>query len=402
MLAVDYDRLQIQQWLGRLGAGVTEDPYGVQGVFSFGQTSPEAKIDTTLLAPGTIKDVTGRIYPLSDLGLIQVNGAEAVKFLHAQLTNDVENLRDSQWRWFGYCNAKGRMQLSAAGYKAGETVSLICSRPLALPVSKRLGMFVMRAKAKVLDASNSYEIYGLQGDIDPLLHQLGVGATTPKTGERLTIVWGSETLELLALESSTTAGEPLNAASGASYPMHYPTRYLLVAPSGSAIWKEALVSGLMPSNSAEWRQSEVATASARIVPATYELFVPQMLNFESLGGVDFKKGCYPGQEVVARSQYLGKLKRRMFVATLENAASPPNAKAFEPAPALDVWASDSIDAKEPCGQVVLASSVPGEAVQVLFEAQTGAVEQGHIGLRDGAGQWYRLAVRPLPYALLEI
>jgi tRNA-modifying protein YgfZ len=402
MLAVDYDRLPIQQWLGRLGAGVTEDPYGLQAVFSFGQTTPETKFDTTSLAPGLTKEVRGRIFPLSDLGLIQGNGAEAVKFLHAQLTNDVEKLPDTQWRWFGYCNAKGRMQLIAAGYKAGETISLICSRPLAAPVAKRLGMFVMRAKAKVLDASSAFEVYGLQGDVGPLLRRIGVGATTPKTGERLTIAWGSETLELLALESSTTASAHLNAAPGTSYPMHYPARYLLVAPSGSAIWKEALVSGLMPSNSAEWRESEVATASARIVPATYELFVPQMLNFESLGGVDFKKGCYPGQEVVARSQYLGKLKRRMFVATLVNAASPANAQTFEPAPALDVWASDSIDAKEPCGQVVLASAVPGEEVQVLFEAQTGAVEQGLIGLRDSAGQWYRLAVRPLPYALLEI
>ncbi len=394
MLAVEYDRLPIQQWLGRLGASLAEDPYGVQAVFGAGATIPKATIHSSLPSRASTKDTAGKIFPLSDLGLIQVNGAEAVKFLHAQLTNDLEKLQDGQWRWFGYCNAKGRMQLSAAGYKTGETISLICSRPLAAPVAKRLGMFVMRAKAKVLDASSAYEIYGLQGDIGPFLSRLGVSASAPKTGDRLSIAWGGETLDLLALESFTTAGtDPHESAT---------ERFLLVAPVGSALWAEALASGLHPANSAGWRQSEVATASARIVPATYELFVPQMLNFESLGGVDFTKGCYPGQEVVARSQYLGKLKRRMFIATLLKGTPPSVTEFFEPEPALDVWASDSSDANEPCGQVVLASAVPGEAVQVLFEAQTGAVEQGGIGLRDNAGQWHPLTVRPLPYALLEI
>ena len=394
MLAVDYDRLPIQQWLGRLGAEVTEDPYGVQGVFSSGKGILDAKSGVGAAAPSLQIEPKGQIFPLSDLGLIQVNGAEAVKFLHAQLTNDVEKLQETHWRWFGYCNAKGRMQLSAAGYKKGEAIFLICSRPLAAPVAKRLGMFVMRAKAKVFDASSACEIYGLQGDIGPLLNRLGVSAMAPKSGDRLSIVWGNETLELLALESVSGVGVSLDGP---------PTmRFLLVAPTSSAVWAEALASGFIPANSAWWRQSEVATVSARIVPATYELFVPQMLNFESLGGVDFKKGCYPGQEVVARSQYLGKLKRRMFIATIESGTSPSTANAFEPAPAIDVWASDSIDMKEPCGQVVLASSVSGQAVQVLFEAQTGAVEQGQIGLRDSVGQWHPLALRPLPYALLEI
>lgn len=381
MLVVDYDRLPIQQWLSRLGAAVSEDPYGVQGIFGAKATPMDATVGM------------GQIFPLSDLGLIQVSGVEAVKFLHAQLTNDLEKLQDSQWRWFGYCNAKGRMQLSAAGYKTGETIALIASRPLAAPTARRLGMFVMRAKAKVLDASNSFEIYGLQGDIGPFLRRLGVSAKTPTTGERLSMVWGSEHLDLLALESSVVS------AAGQDKPIT--ERFLLVAPAGTALWAEALASGLIPANSAGWRQSEVATASARIVPATYELFVPQMLNFESLGGVDFKKGCYPGQEVVARSQYLGKLKRRMFVASL-GGASASSSSTFEPAPALDVWANDSGETREPCGQVVLASAVPGQAVQVLFEAQTGAVEQGNIGLRDSAGRWYPLTVRPLPYALLEI
>lgn len=395
MLAVDYDRLGVQQRLTRLGASAVEDAYGVQGVFpahaavlSNGEGQPRSETRSSATS-------AGEIFPLSDLGVIQVSGADAVKFLHAQLTNDLEKLQDSQWRWYGYCNAKGRMQLSAAGYKRGETIALIASRPLCSPLAKRLGMFVMRAKAKVVDASVQYEVYGLQGDIAPLLSRLGVNLEAPQSASSISMTLGEEKLELLALETFSRPSE-------IGQPPHIVARYLVVAPSGSGFWQAALASGLQARDSAGWRLSEVATASARIVPATYELFVPQMLNFESLGGVDFKKGCYPGQEVVARSQYLGKLKRRMFVAHLVSASPPKNASGFEPAPAQDVWASDAVEPQEPCGQVVLAAALPGQPVQVLFEAQTGAVEQGKIGLRDSSGQWHSLVVRSLPYPLLEI
>jgi tRNA-modifying protein YgfZ len=384
MLVVDYDRLGVLQWLGRLGASTIEDAYGIQAVFG----SPQSGL------PPNDKGAHTEIYPLSDLGLIQVSGAEAVKFLHAQLTNDLEKLQDSQWRWFGYCNAKGRMQLSAAGYKRADLISLIASRPLAAPLAKRLGMFVMRAKAKVQDASANYEIYGLQGDIALFLNRLGVKQPLPEPGGSMRIDWAKETLDLLTIEPFAQAGLP-----GLS---QLKPRYLLVAPAGSKIWQEALAADLRPAHSAWWRASEVASASARIVPATYELFVPQMLNFESLGGVDFKKGCYPGQEVVARSQYLGKLKRRMFVAHLVEGAEAGTQARFEPQPAQDIWANSSNESQEPCGQVVLAATRPGTPVQVLFEAQTGAVELGKVGLRDLSGQWYALEVRPLPYPLLEI
>jgi tRNA-modifying protein YgfZ len=387
MLAVDYDRLGVQQWLARLGAQALEDAYGIQGVFGDKHAGESAPLDSG-------KQSIGQIFPLSDLGLIQITGAEAAKFLHSQLTNDVENLQDSQWRWYAYCNAKGRMQLSAAGFKRGETISLIASRPLAAPLAKRLGMFVLRAKAKVMEASAQYEVYGLQGDLAPLLSSLGANAERPEPGTSMSIQWAGETIELLALEPFKTQAASAPAAS-ASQSTIVP-RFLMVAKSDSALWNQALASGLEAANSAYWRFSEVVSASARIVPATYELFVPQMLNFESIGGVDFKKGCYPGQEVVARSQYLGKLKRRMFLATL------PDQSVHEPAPAQDVWANEASEGQEPCGQVVLTAALPGGPVQVLFEAQTGAVDQGQVGVRDSQGHWHALSVQPLPYALLDI
>ena len=120
----------------------------------------------------------------------------------------------------------------------------------------------------------------------------------------------------------------------------------------------------------------------RVLPATWEAFVPQMVNLEVVGGVSFRKGCYPGQEVVARSQYLGKLKRRMALGYVDGPAPPPGA---------DVLASDRV---EPCGQVVLAAPAPSGGAHLLFECQTAAVEAG--GLAVGG---VPIAVGPLPYVL---
>jgi folate-binding protein YgfZ len=134
------------------------------------------------------------------------------------------------------------------------------------------------------------------------------------------------------------------------------------------VWP-ALIRVLRPLSSACWRWSEVLTGQPRITPRTSEHFVPQMVNLDLIGGVSFKKGCYPGQEVVARSHYLGKLKRRMFAGTL--AADSPL-----PAPGDDVIAGSGSD---PCGEVVLAAQAPGGGVVVLFESQIAEAAGARIG-----------------------
>ena len=125
-----------------------------------------------------------------------------------------------------------------------------------------------------------------------------------------------------------------------------------------------------------------------VFAATQERFVPQMINFEVLGGVDFKKGCYPGQEIVARSQYLGKLKRRMHVAHAE-LEDPPS-------PGSDVFESTQ---EQAIGTVVMAARAPGGGVELLFEAPVDRVESGalHIGAADGPA----LRIEPLPYELFD-
>ncbi len=159
-----------------------------------------------------------------------------------------------------------------------------------------------------------------------------------------------------------TPGASVNPAAGAPRASSRvrssaPTpRWLLVVPAerAQAAW-QAVTAVAEPIGTADWRRTEVLAGVPRIVPGTYEQFVPQMLNFESVDGVSFRKGCYPGQEIVARSQYLGKLKRRMFVGHGEGP---------EPAPGSDVTPADG---GEPCGQVVIAAPDPAGGFDLLFE-----------------------------------
>jgi folate-binding protein YgfZ len=145
-----------------------------------------------------------------------------------------------------------------------------------------------------------------------------------------------------------------------------------------------------------WNELEVLSAIPRIVQATQEQFVPQMINFESVAGVDFKKGCYPGQEIVARSQYRGAIKRRLQVAHLYN--NTPNQDLALPGAEL----FHSNDPSQPAGMVVLSSSVPenAERIDLQIECKLEALENGeiHLGSTDGPV----LQIDSLPYPLLEI
>jgi folate-binding protein YgfZ len=316
----------------RFGAVAETDAYGPQAVFP--PVTPEGV-------------ARGFASPLPDLGLLSVSGDEGAKFLHAQLTNDVEHLAEGEARWYGYCSPKGRLLATFVGWRDAQGIALALARPRVEPIRKRLSMFVLRAKAKVLDRSESTRLFGLGGAAGAAaLQKLGISAPAP-----MGAVHG---------EGFSCIGLPEVAIGGAPCP-----RWLLAVQdeAADALW-HALTAELVPVSSSVWRWTEVLAAVPRIVEATAELFVPQMLNFEVVGGVNFKKGCYPGQEIVARSQYLGKLKRRMFVAHLAGT---------EPAPGSDVFPASG---GEPCGQVVMAAPSPSGGIDLLFESQTAALDAG--------------------------
>jgi folate-binding protein YgfZ len=299
-----------------------------------------------------MKHTLNGITPLPHLGIIRAEGEDAAKFLHGQLTQDFSLLGLSEARLAAFCSAKGRMLASFVGFKRTPAdILLVCSRDLLPATLKRLSMFVLRAKVKLSDASEAFALYGVAGTAVPASaaqpwSRLDMGAASV-----LSLYPADGTPRALWL---APAGEP--------------------APAGDALSHEAWLWGEV--------RSGVATLSAPVVDA----FVPQMLNYESVGGVNFKKGCYPGQEVVARSQFRGTLKRRAYLAHCE-ACLQAGDELFE-----------NSDPEQPCGTVVQAASAPQGGFDAIVSLQISAA-QGAVRLHAANGP--TLELLPLPYPLLD-
>ena len=292
------------------------------------------------------------IAPISHLGIIRVQGDDAASFLHGQLTNDFVLLDQQHARLAAFCSAKGRMQASFIGFKrAPDDILLICSQDLLARTLKRLSMFVLRAKAKLTDASADFQLFGL------------IGNAVPATEAPWTLHTQADGSHLVHLYPA--AGQP---------------RALLVAPVGTPAPQGTV---LTPE---QWLWTEVASGIAMVSEPVFELFVPQMLNYESVGGVNFKKGCYPGQEVVARSQFRGTLKRRAFIV---HAAGPLSAGA-------EVFAAS--DAEQATGTVVQAAPRPDGGWAAIVSMQISAAGEA---LTAGSASGEALQLQALPYALLD-
>jgi len=288
--------------------------------------------------------------PLTHWGLIRARGADAVKFLQGQLTNDVALMGDTQVRLAGFCSAKGRLQASFVVWKlANDDVLLACAASVLPATLKRLSMFVLRAQCKLSDASAEFGLHGL------------VGASASALAGEMP-VWAHRPIEGGTLVRLPDVDGVVRCMAAVSAPP-------VDAPS---ITLDA------------WRALEVRSGIPLIEAATVEQFVPQMLNYEIVGGVDFKKGCYPGQEVVARSQYRGTIKRRMFLFECD-ALLAAGQEIFH-----------SADAGQPAGMVVNAAPLASGCV-ALVEVKLAALDDGalHAGGADGA----MLTRRALPYAL---
>jgi hypothetical protein len=299
------------------------------------------------------------VAPLTHSGLIRAQGDDAAKFLHGQLTTDFSLLGLSEARLAGFCNAKGRLQASFIGFKRSHTdILLICSADILAATLKRLSMFVMRAKVKLSDASADFAVYGL------------AGSTALNATQRI-----------VGYAGNAWAKADFDDASLVTlYPADGVLRALWVAPAGAPAPDGV---ALTPE---QWAWGEVRSGIATVTQPIFEAFVPQMLNYESVGGVNFKKGCYPGQEVVARSQFRGTLKRRAYLAHSE---APLNA-------GDELFALD--DASQPCGLVVQAAAAPDGGFDAIVSMQITAFEAGAVRAQQADGPL--LVLSPAPYPLL--
>jgi tRNA-modifying protein YgfZ len=296
------------------------------------------------------------IAELTDLGVIRVQGADAASFLHGQLTQDFALLGMSEARLAAFCTAKGRMQASFIGFKrAPDDILLVCSRDLLPAVLKRLSMFVLRAKARLTDASGDWRICGLTGAPAAAL----AGATARPWART---DHGAATVVQL-------------------YPAGGVPRALWLAPMDTPLPDAQTLP------EAQWWFSEIEAGVATLSAPVAEAFVPQMLNYESVDGVNFKKGCYPGQEVVARSQFRGVLKRRAMRAHSAQQMLAGQ-EIFQPE-----------DAEQPCATVVQAAPNPDGGWEAIVSGQLSALQSG--SLRLGSAQGDELVVRAMPYPLRD-
>lgn len=284
---------------------------------------------------------------LQQYGVLQVTGEDARAFLHAQLTNDIEHLAPGESRYAGWCSAKGRLLATFLVVPCTSGFLLQLSRDLASAVAKRLSMFILRSRVKLADATDQWVQLGL---------------------------WGPGAVEqLAALGVQAPGGELGVGEAGGAIAVRIESRRFLVLAGADAGDR------LSPEGTGdEWTLAEVRAGRPLIVEATQDRFVPQMVNLELAGGVDFRKGCYPGQEIVARAQYRGAVKRRMY--RLRGGPLRPGQELYcDAAPG------------EASGNVVNAAG--GEALAVL---QVAAVESGLPIRVQPRGA--TLEPLPLPYA----
>jgi folate-binding protein YgfZ len=281
---------------------------------------------------------------LTDWGVIRAEGEEAARFLHSQLTQDFALLGMGEARLAGFCSAKGRLLATMIGWKAdANTVLLALPLELLPAILKRLSMFVLRAKCKLTDASAQYPLWGVVSE---------AGGNAP----RWSLKREGEAVSILLARGLWLSTQP--AADD--------------APA-------------LPLSDWNWRLLEAGLP--HVQAATTEQFVPQMLNLELLGGVNFQKGCYPGQEVVARSQYRGTLKRRTYLFELDGATAQAGQEIFH-----------SEDPGQPAGLIANVAAQKGRSL-LLAETKIAALASGSLHL--GSAEGPLLTPRALPYALTE-
>lgn len=301
---------------------------------------------------------------LSQLGLLAFAGEDTAEFLQSQFTNDVRGLSADGAAWNGYCSPKGRMLANFLMWKSGTDTCLQMSGDIREAVLKRLKMFILRSKVTARDATDE-------------------GVRLVLAGPQAAGALANAGLALPEGTMKTRANEQgLTVRIGAD------KFVLAVAPEKApAVWA-VLAKYATPVGTAVWDWLRLSNGIPMIVAATQEEFVPQMVNWEVLGGVSFQKGCYPGQEIVARTQYLGKLKRRMYLAHLDSQEAPAAGDNLY-TPDMEGQAS---------GMVVNAAPAPGGGFDLLAVAQIESVAANqpiHWKAPDGPV----LSLKAQPYAL---
>ena len=320
----------------------------------------------TTALPSPADPPTPLVCPHTGWGVLRVAGSDAVAFLQGQLSSDVAALHPGEGQYWSYNSPKGRILANGVLWRApaggtDDGLVMLLAGDLAEAIRRRLSMFVLRAKVRIEDATQSNALIGLAGDGCAVAARGALGVAP-------------EAARAVAFDGGATA-------------FALPDRRIVIlapVPNGPIV-QAALARHASVVEADAWRLAGIAAGVPWIGAATSDLFVPQMVNWDVLGGVSFRKGCYPGQEIVARMQYLGRLKERLFAF---------RTGALEVAPATRLY-SAAFGADQACGTVVDAAPDRAGGTALLAVAQLAAVEADDLALGEPGGA--RLVRVPLPY-----
>ena len=300
---------------------------------------------------------------LSQFGVLKVSGEEAQGFLQNLLSNDVREVSAQHAQISSLNSPKGRVLASLLIRRAGADYFLHLPHSLCAAIHKRLSMYILRARVRIEDASDEVVCLGLNGENAAAQIQECFG---PAPQDAMAVAHHDHT-------SVIRLG---------------PQRFQLntTLQHAPALWQKLSASAL-PVGSACWDWLNIRAGIPVILPTTQEQFVAQMVNLELIGGVNFKKGCYPGQEIVARMQYLGKLKRRMVLAHIESDTVPQ--------PGDELYSADM--EAQASGMVVNATAAPGGGCDLLAVVQISSRDTQTVHLQSLQGA--PLNFLPLPYSI---
>ncbi len=324
-----------------------------------------ACFDHSVPRPANTND---RIVDLSHRALIAVRGADAVRFLQGQLTSDVHEVSDRHTQLSAWCSPKGRVLAVLRVLARGPVIYLECPRDLCPSLIQRLRLYVLRAAVHIEDASDELVRVGVRGSAALRFLERDLGKLPRAVNDAALI----NQLSAVRIQAA-------------------PDRFELIGPSGPmrALWT-SLEEVALPTTGDAWALADIEAGIPEIRSNTVDEYLPQMLNLDLIGGVSFTKGCYVGQEIVARTQHLGRLKRRMYRFHCDATDPPPPGAAI---------VGPARDEPKAVGRVLTAERDPGGGAEALVVMSMS--DAGRQGLHVGSLQGTLVEPRPLPYALPE-
>lgn len=321
--------------------------------------------------------------PLDDLAVLRISGDDAADFLHAQLSNDISGLGEHEARLAAYCNPKGRMLASLVLWRetpeAGSALLALVKADATEALLKRLRMFVLRAKVTI--EATTLRVYGAS------LSAAAAARPVPPAADGESLVLGAGTVWQLRRQDRQAFISAPAAANG-------PARWWVIdAPHDkAATLAESL--GLEMRNAAAWRTQDIEAGLGWVEQSNLELFIPQSLNYDLNGGVSFTKGCYPGQEIVARAHFRGTVKRRGVPG---HCHLPEH---FTLSAGMDIF--DARKPEAPAGRIINAAgsaelNAASRTWHVFVEINLAELDEADFRVVSAEGP--AISLLPLPYSL---